>query len=141
MNINKLVKTDLNIEVTGICCNSALPNAGDVFVAVTGFSTDGHKYAADAQKKGAVCVVAEREIEDVTIPVIVVENTRVEIAKMAHIFYNHPTHSFKLIGVTGTNGKTTVTYLVKAILEAAGEKVGLIGTNQNMIGDEVFATE
>jgi len=141
VNINKLVKTDLNIEVTGICCNSALTQAGDVFVAVVGFNADGHKYAADAQKKGAVCVVAEHEIEDVSIPVIVVENTRVEIAKMAHIFYNNPTHSFKLIGVTGTNGKTTVTYLVKAILEAAGEKVGLIGTNQNMIGDEVFATE
>ncbi len=141
MNINKLVNTKLDIEVTGICCNSREAQPGDVFVAVTGFATDGHKYAADAQSRGAVCVVAECEIPEVTVPVIVVENTRVEIAKMAHAFYNNPTDSFKLIGVTGTNGKTTVTYLVKAILEAAGEKVGLIGTNQNMIGDEIFETE
>lgn len=141
MNINELVNTNLNIEVTGICCNSAQAQPGDVFVAVTGFATDGHKYAADAEKKGAVCVVAEHDIDNVTIPVIVVENTRVEIANMAHKFYNNPTDKFKLIGVTGTNGKTTVTYLVKSILEAAGEKVGLIGTNQNMIGNDAYPTE
>lgn len=141
MNINKLIETKLDIEVTGICCNSAIAKPGDVFVAVTGFKTDGHKYAKDAEQKGAVCVIAEHEVEGLNIPVIIVENTRVTLAQIAHYFYNNPTQNFKLIGVTGTNGKTTVTYLVKSILEAAGEKVGLIGTNQNMIGDKVFETE
>lgn len=140
MNINKLLETNYDIEVKGICCNSAQAQPGDVFVAVTGFKTDGHKYIPDAVKKGAVCVVAEHEA-DAGVPVIVVENSRAALAKMAHEFYGQPTHNFKLVGVTGTNGKTTVTYLVKDILEAAGEKVGLIGTNQNMIGSECFETE
>ena len=123
MNINKLLETNYDIEVKGICCNSAQAQPGDVFVAVTGFKTDGHKYIPDAVKKGAVCVVAEHEV-DAGVPVIVVENSRAALAKMAHEFYGQPTRNFKLIGVTGTNGKTTVTYLVKAILKAAGEKSG-----------------
>ena len=141
MKIGELIETKFDIEVSGICCNSAVAKPGDVFVAVSGFKTDGHKYAKDAEDKGAVCVIAQHEIEGLKIPVIVVENTRVALAQIAHNFYNNPTQNFKLIGVTGTNGKTTVTYLVKAILEAAGEKVGLIGTNQNMIGDIAYETE
>ncbi len=141
MKIGELIETKLDIEVTGICCNSAVAKPGDVFVAVSGFKTDGHKFAKDAEDKGAVCVIAQHEIDGLKIPVIVVENTRVALAQIAHNFYNNPTQNFKLIGVTGTNGKTTVTYLVKAILEAAGEKVGLIGTNQNMIGDVAYETD
>ena len=136
-----LTSTDLNIEVTGISYNSKLTKPGDVFVAVTGYTTDGHKYAKSAVENGAVCVVCEYVPEGIDVPCVVVENTRLALAEMSCNFYNNPTSKLKLIGVTGTNGKTTVTYLVKAILEANGEKVGLMGTNKNMIGNKEFHTE
>ncbi|OQB15688.1 MAG: UDP-N-acetylmuramoyl-L-alanyl-D-glutamate--2,6-diaminopimelate ligase [Firmicutes bacterium ADurb.Bin193] len=134
MNINKLVNTDLDIEVSGISYDSRNTKPGDVFVAIKGFVSDGHDYALAAQENGAVCVVCEHAIDGVSIPCIVVNNTREALAYMSHRFYGNPSSAFKLIGVTGTNGKTTVTYLIKDILEQAGKKVGLIGTNQNMIG-------
>lgn len=136
-----LASTDLNIEVTGISYNSRLTKQGDVFVAVSGYTTDGHKYAKSAVENGAVCVVCEYVPEGIDVPCILVENSRLALAEMSCNFYDKPTSKLKLIGVTGTNGKTTVTYLVKTILEANGEKVGLMGTNKNMIGDKEFHTE
>lgn len=136
-----LLSADVDIEVSGISYNSRLTKPGDVFVAVTGFKTDGHKYAKSAVENGAVCVVCEHEIEGVDVPCIIVENSRSALAEMACNFYGNPTKKLKLIGVTGTNGKTTVTYLVKSVLEANGEKVGLMGTNKNMIGDMDYHTE
>ena len=136
-----LLSADVDIEVSGISYNSRLTKPGDVFVAVTGFKTDGHKYAKSAVENGAVCVVCEHEIEGVDVPCIIVENSRSALAEMSCNFYRNPTKQLKLIGVTGTNGKTTVTYLVKSVLEANGEKVGLMGTNKNMIGDKDYHTE
>lgn len=136
-----LLSADVDIEVSGISYNSRLTKPGDVFVAVTGFKTDGHKYAKSAVENGAVCVVCEHEIEGVDVPCIIVENSRSALAEMACNFYGNPTKKLKLIGVTGTNGKTTVTYLVKSVLEANGEKVGLMGTNKNMIGNMDYHTE
>lgn len=141
MNIAKLINTDLNIEVTGISYDSRNTKQGDVFVAISGFATDGHEFAAAAQQKGAVCVVCEREIEGIDIPKIIVKNSRETLAQMSHAFFGHPSKNFRLISVTGTNGKTTVTYLIREILKHTGKKVGLIGTNQNMIGDSVLHTE
>lgn len=142
MKLKDILKsTDIEIEISGISYNSRETKSGDVFVAVTGFKTDGHKYAKSAVENGAVCVVCEHEIDDVDVPCIIVENSREALAVMACNYYDNPTSNFKLIGVTGTNGKTTVTYLVKAILEANGEKVGLMGTNKNMIGDVDYHTE
>lgn len=136
-----LLSTNVDVEVSGISYNSKLTKCGDVFVAITGFQTDGHKYIPSAVENGAVCVVCERPQENIGVPCVIVENSRKALAEMSCNFYDNPTKKFNLIGVTGTNGKTTVTYLVKAILEANGEKVGLMGTNKNMIGDKEYHTE
>lgn len=133
--------SDSNIEVSGISYDSRKTKPGDVFVAVSGFRADGHEYLKKAREQGAVCAVCEHEVEGADIPCVIVENTRSALAEMACNFYGDPTSKLRLIGVTGTNGKTTVTHLVKAILEQNGEKVGLIGTNKNMIGDIEFETE
>ena len=128
--------TDLNIS--GIAFNSAEVKAGYVFVCIKGFKTDGHIYAQDALDKGAVAIVAEREMPEIAANVVVVENTRYALAKISASFYDYPYKKFKLIGITGTNGKTTSTYLIKSVLEQKGFKVGLIGTNQNMVGETVI---
>ncbi|MDD3766724.1 MAG: UDP-N-acetylmuramoyl-L-alanyl-D-glutamate--2,6-diaminopimelate ligase [Eubacteriales bacterium] len=141
MKISQLIDTKEDIEVFGISYDSRKTKKGDVFVAIKGFKTDGHEYAKTAQDRGAACVVCERDIPGLSIPCIKVENTRVALAQISHRFYNNPSEKINLIGVTGTNGKTTVTYLLKEILEKSGHKVGLIGTNQNMIGDRVIKTE
>lgn len=114
--------------------------AGDIFVAICGGNFDGHDFALDAERRGAIKVYCEREIEGLKIPQEIVESSRYKAGELASEFFGHPSERFKLVGVTGTNGKTTVTYMVKAILEASGAKVGLIGTNQNMIGSEVLET-
>ncbi len=132
------VQGNIDIKVSGIAFNSAEVKPGDVFVCISGFKTDGHKYVSDALEKGAVAIVAEKLIEDTAVTVAYVENTRLAFAYMAAEYFDYPFKKFKLVGITGTNGKTTSTYLVKAILENCGQKVGLIGTNQNMIGDEVI---
>lgn len=142
MKLNEILLTaNIDIEISGISYNSRLTKPGDVFVAITGFQTDGHKYAKNAVENGAVCVVCEYEIDDISVPCVIVENSREALAEMSCNFYGNPTSKLKLIGVTGTNGKTTVTYLVKSVLEANGEKVGLMGTNKNMIGDKDYHTE
>ena len=85
-------------------------------------------------------IIAEDEI-DVDVPVWYVDNSRRYLAALSAAFYGDPSKKFKLIGVTGTNGKTTITYLIKSILETAGKSVGIIGTNQNIIGDKVLVTK
>ncbi len=132
------VQGNIDIKISGIAFNSSEVKPGDVFVCITGFKTDGHIYAQDALEKGAVAIVAEKAIEDIAATVVLVNNTRFALAHMAAVYYEYPYRRFRLIGVTGTNGKTTTTYLLKAILENKGKKVGLIGTNQNMIGEEVI---
>ncbi len=129
-----------DINITGIANDSRNVTEGNVFVCVNGFETDGHKYAKSAEENGAAIIVAEDKI-DVSVPVIYVENSRVAIAELASRYYGNPSEKFKLIGVTGTNGKTTITYLLKSILETAGMHAGVIGTNQNIIGDKVLVTQ
>ena len=127
-------------DITSVTNNSRECKAGSLFVAVRGFQTDGHKYIASAAANGASAVICEEYNPDIDITQIVVSDSRRSEAVAASAFYGHPSQSFKLIGITGTNGKTTVTYLVKHILECCGCKVGLIGTNQNMIGDQIIET-
>ncbi|MBQ9599960.1 MAG: UDP-N-acetylmuramoyl-L-alanyl-D-glutamate--2,6-diaminopimelate ligase, partial [Clostridia bacterium] len=129
-----------DINLTGIAYDSRNVLPGNVFVCIKGFETDGHKYAAAAVKNGAALVVAE-DMVDVSVPVWYVENSRMEIAEMACKYYGNPSKKFKLIGVTGTNGKTTITYLIRSIIEEAGLRIGVIGTNQNIIGDKVLVTQ
>lgn len=133
---------DMEMEITRISYDSRTTAPGDVFVAMTGFATDGHAYIGKAVAAGAAAVVCERPPEDSSVPYVLVENSRRALAVMAANYYGHPADSMTMVAVTGTNGKTTTTYLLKAILEQElGAKVGLIGTNQDLIGDEVVPTE
>ena len=128
-----------DIEIKEVRYDSRAVQQGDLFVAIRGYATDGHKYIAKAMEQGAAAVVCEEAPEGV--PAVVVENSRIALAEIAANRFGHPAESMVMLGVTGTNGKTTTTYLVKHMLEDAGHKVGLIGTNQNLIGDEVIETE
>ena len=128
-----------DIDIKEVRYDSRAVQPGDLFVAIRGYATDGHKYIAKAMEQGAAAVVCEEAPEGV--PAVVVENSRIALAEIAANRFGHPAESMVMLGVTGTNGKTTTTYLVKHMLEDAGHKVGLIGTNQNLIGDEVIETE
>ncbi len=121
------------LEIEEITCDSRRVMPGMVFVCVKGGRMDGHDHAAEAVNRGAAAVIAQHDVGlDCQ---VVVENTRRAYAVMCANFYGNPSRKLKLIGVTGTNGKTTVTNLLKHILESAGHKVGLIGTIQNEIDD------
>ena len=128
-----------DLEITGITCDSRAVKEGYLFVCIKGFKSDGHEFAAMALEKGAAVIVAERDLG--LSSQIIVEDTHAAYAEICANWFGNPAKSLKLIGVTGTNGKTSVTYMLKKVLEAAGYKVGLIGTIQNMICDEAIATE
>jgi len=114
---------------------------GSLFVAIKGFSFDGNSYISAALEKGAVAVVTSRK-PDGDIPYILVSDDRLALALIGTNFFGRPAESMKMIGVTGTNGKTSVTLLLKQVLEKVlGAKVGLIGTMENRIGSEVIPTE
>ena len=121
------------LEIEEITCDSRRVMPGMAFVCVKGGKMDGHDHAAEAVNRGAAAVIAEH---DVGLECqLIVENTRHAYAVMCANFYGNPSRKLKLIGVTGTNGKTTITNLLKHILEHAGYRVGLIGTIQNEIDD------
>lgn len=117
-----------NVEVTGISYNSKTTKKGDIFICLTGEYTDGHEYAQNAIENGAVALLTEHIVEAGKTPQIVVSSTRHKIADIADRFYSSPSKGINLIGITGTNGKTTVTHLIQKILEENGEKCALIGT-------------
>jgi len=135
------IKGDTNIEISGIAYDSRKVKEGFVFVCIKGYVTDGHKYVKNAIENGAVAVVAEDDCDATGVVLVKTENTRKTLAVMASNFYGNPKDRMKIIGVTGTNGKTTVTTLIKHVLDFAGKKTGLIGTNANMIGDTVLDAE
>ncbi len=131
-----------DIRISGIAYNSQKVEKGFVFVCIRGYATDGHRYIADALSRGAAAVVVEDGAAEVSGAVkIVTADTRKALAMMGANWYQHPAREIKVIGVTGTNGKTTVTTLIKQILEFDGHKVGLVGTNGNMIGDKLLPSE
>lgn len=137
-----IVKGNVDVDIRGICYDSRKSKEGSMFVAIKGFKSDGADYICDAVERGAVAVLVDSGISiDKDITVIKVENTRKSLAKIASNYYGDPSKQLFLIGVTGTNGKTSVTYMIKSILESQNNKVGLIGTIQNMIGDKVYPTE
>lgn len=132
---------DLETEITGVSYDSRRTKPGDLFVAMTGFATDGHQYIGKALENGAAAVLCQQTPET-DCPYIQTEDSRRALAVVGANWFHHPASGMTMIAVTGTNGKTTTTYLLKAILEQVlGAKVGLIGTNQNMIGQEVIPTE
>ena len=131
----------MDMEITGVSYASNTVQKGGMFVAVPGFATDGHRYIPDAVTRGASVVLCEREMP-ANVPWVRVASSREALAQLGVNWYGDPSASMQVIGVTGTNGKTSVTYLLKALLETAlGAKVGLIGTICNMIGDRTLETE
>ncbi|HON08699.1 MAG TPA: UDP-N-acetylmuramoyl-L-alanyl-D-glutamate--2,6-diaminopimelate ligase, partial [Verrucomicrobiota bacterium] len=147
MELNSLIKLlnprtvsgQLNRKITGIAYDSRRVMPGMLFVALNGLNTDGHNYIADAVERGAICVVCERNgFVSPKATKIIVDDTRDALAKIATAYYKNPSSKLKVIGVTGTNGKTTVAFMIKAILDAAGLDCGLIGTVRYEIGDRVI---
>jgi len=126
---------DPELDVTGVSFDSRRTKEGEVFVAIRGFETDGHRYIPAAVKAGARCVVCEEKPE-IDVPYILVPNARRALAILSAAWFGHPAKELKIVGVTGTNGKTTTTHLIKTIIETCtGDMVGLIGTNANVFGD------
>ena len=132
---------DPEADFSGVSYDSRSTCPGDLFVAITGTAADGHKFIPSAVEKGAAAVLCERAPET-DVPYVLVADSRYALAIASRNFFGDPAGKMTMIGVTGTNGKTTTTYLIKHILETeAGAKVGLIGTNCNMIGAEELPTE
>ncbi len=117
-----------NIDITGISYNSKTTKKGDIFVCLVGEHTDGHEFAKMAIENGAAALLVERKVEGTKIPQVVVSSTRHKIADIADRFYSSPSKGINLIGITGTNGKTTVTHLIQKIFEENNQKCALIGT-------------
>ena len=117
-----------DLKIKGISCDSRKINPGDAFFSVRGLNLDGDKFAADAITKGAVCIFSENPELKLSVPVIVVEDMQLALSLSADFFFDHPSKKLRVLGVTGTNGKTTITYLVQHILGKAGHSAGLIGT-------------
>lgn len=131
----------MDVEIKSVAYNSQKVKEGSLFVCIKGFATDGHRYIVDALSRGAVAVVLEDDADTAGAVKIKVDDSRKALAEIGANWFSHPQDKLKIIGVTGTNGKTTVTSLIKQILEFTGKKVGLIGTNGNMIGDRLLPSE
>ncbi len=131
--------TEGPVPVKGIAYDSRQVKPGYIFVAIKGFKTDGHQYIEDAVSKGAAAIVTQREVRiPEGIPWVRIADTRKGLARMAARFYGFPCDKMRVIGVTGTNGKTTTTYMIREVYKNAGKKTGLIGTINNMIGEKVL---
>lgn len=131
------LRGDKNATITGVSYDSRQVSPGDVFVCVQGFDTDGHLYAQEAEAKGASALIVDRWL-GVSLPQVKVDDCRAGMAQAAAVVFDQPSRELSLVGVTGTNGKTTTAYLVEAILKAAGRKSGLISTITGRIGSEEF---
>lgn len=128
-------------EITDITNNSREVTPGGMFVCIKGFRTDGHKYAADAIARGAKALIVTEEVAYPEVAVIRVNDARLAMAQASCAFYGHPSRELSVIGVTGTNGKTTITNLIKSILDMSDMPAGLIGTNNVVIGGEVIESQ
>jgi UDP-N-acetylmuramoyl-L-alanyl-D-glutamate--2,6-diaminopimelate ligase len=150
MELNKLltgienfkVKGNIELNIEKVECNSKKVTPNSLFVAIKGYDFDGHEYIDEAIENGATAIMLDMSADlkkinlKKPVTVIIAEDTRKALATISCNFFGNPSNNFKLIGVTGTKGKTTTTYMIKSILEQAGYKVGLIGTIANFIGDE-----
>ncbi len=128
-----------NPELTGLSENSKTTNPGELFICVPGAKVDGRVYAEEAIQFGARALMVQgNPLRGMDVPQMVVKDSRESLSRLAHLYYNFPSKQVKVIGVTGTKGKTTTTYLIRAILERAGQPAGLIGTIAYQIGSKVY---
>ncbi len=129
----------LDAGVLGIAYDSRKAGKGSLFVCIDGTAVDGHRFAGEAVKKGASALVVSKEVEaPEAVTVIKVKDARYALALLSAAYFDYPAEQLKVIGITGTKGKTTTSYMVKSILEGAGHAVGLIGTIETVIGDEAI---
>ena len=139
----EVLETSVNqdMEIGAVAYDSRKVTPGSLFVAITGFASDGNRFIPMALEKGASVVVTAKK-PDADVPYVLVKSDRMALAQIGANFYGHPSKSMTMIGITGTNGKTSVTLLLKHLLERVlGAKVGLIGTMENLVGDEVIPTD
>lgn len=132
--------TEANPEITSIENDNRKVQQGSLFICIKGYTVDGHDFAQSAVESGAAAILAERPLK-LDVPVLVVNDTKRAMAVLADAFYEHPTKQLHLIGITGTNGKTTTSHLIEKILADAGKKTGLIGTMYTKIGNEIQETK
>lgn len=140
-NINyQVLQGNEDINISNIQYDSRKITEGNLFVCIVGFNVNGHDYAKGAVEKGAKALLVQEDISiiDDNVTVIKVKDTRKAIAYIADRYFNHPSNKFRLVGITGTNGKTSTTFLTKSIFEEYGKKTGVIGTIENRIGDEII---
>ena len=148
MTLKELVKNiecesfgNSETEIKGIAYDSRKVQEGYLFIAIKGFETDGHKYIKEAIDSGASAIIVQKdEIENIQITdevaVIITENTRITLAEISAKFYDYPASKLRIIGITGTKGKTTTAYMIRDIMLASGKKIGMIGTIYNTYGNE-----
>jgi len=136
------INGDMDIDITGIAYDSRNVKEGNVFIAIEGFSANGHDYIEEAIRKGARAIIVQNDMQfNLEVPCIKVKNSRKALAKVSSQFYDNPSKKFDLIGVTGTNGKTSTTYIIKSIFQTYGKKVGIIGTIGSRIEDRIIETK
>ncbi|NLT97183.1 MAG: UDP-N-acetylmuramoyl-L-alanyl-D-glutamate--2,6-diaminopimelate ligase, partial [Christensenellaceae bacterium] len=131
---------DGQTEITSVAYDSRKVKPGALFFCISGFKADGHTYARAAVDAGAVALVVTRRL-DIPVPQVLVADDRRAMARISREFYGRPDEKLRMVGITGTNGKTTTTYMIKSVLESAGKKTGLIGTIVNMIGHQTLPTD
>jgi UDP-N-acetylmuramoyl-L-alanyl-D-glutamate--2,6-diaminopimelate ligase len=133
-----IIKGDLNSEVSSVAYDSRDVISGSVFVAITGFKVDGHQYIKKAIELGATTIICEKDVvSEADITILKVDDTRKALARVSANFYQNPTEKLNLIGITGTNGKTSTTYFIQSIFEQAKKSIGLIGTIGTIIKNQV----
>lgn len=131
---------DAQTDITSVAYDSRKVCKGALFFCISGYKTDGHTYAQAAVDNGAVALMVTRQL-DIDVAQIIVDDARAAMAYISRAFYGMPDQQLKMIGITGTKGKTTTTYMIKSVLECSGKKMGLIGTIINMIGREELQTD
>lgn len=135
---DKVITGDTNIDINKIEYNSQKIEQNDIFVAIKGYKEDGNDYIKEAVEKGAVCIVTEDNLDASKLPnitIVRVQNSRIALSLLASKYYDFPARKLKLIGITGTKGKTTTAYMIRDILNASGKKTGMIGTIYNTYGN------
>ncbi|MBN2853538.1 MAG: UDP-N-acetylmuramoyl-L-alanyl-D-glutamate--2,6-diaminopimelate ligase [Clostridia bacterium] len=132
---------DMSVNITGIACDSRKVQEGYLFVCIDGIDEDGHAYIEKAKENGAICVVVSKEVINPFDNVIMVEDGRLALSSIASIFYDHPSKKLKLVGVTGTKGKTTIAMMIKTMLDCDHKEASLSGTLGMFIGDEHIPTK
>lgn len=139
----EVMQGDENFEISSISWDSRKVTTGSLFICVKGRNVDRHEYALEAVKAGASALIIEHEVMDIPkhIPVIKVNDTRLTMAHIANIYYKNPSSKFKLIGITGTNGKTSISLFIYEMLRTLNKNTGLIGTIENLINDKKLKTE